>query len=109
VLIGDFGGIANLGLEESLAEAGFDVVAERITNQNMIRRITEVRPDVVLIDLDSGGGLEAADEIASHFPTMKVIACSSHQPTMQVFPPFHNGESYFVDLDLHLLAEEIDS
>jgi DNA-binding NarL/FixJ family response regulator len=109
VLIGDFGGIANLGLEKSLGEAGFDVVAERITNETMIRRISDVRPDVVLIDLDSGGGLEAAGEIASHFPAMKVIACSSDQPTMRVFPPFHNGESYFADLDLKLLADEIKS
>ena len=107
VLIGDFGAIARLGLREFLDEEGFDVVAEKEAAESIMERLTKARPDVVVLDLDDVVGIEMARRIASHFPAMKVIACSSNEPTMRVFPPFHHGESYVTELSRTLLAETV--
>ena len=94
VLIGDFGAIARLGLREFLDEEGFEVVAE-------------FRPDVVVLDLDTDGEDDVAGQIATNFPAVKVIACSSEEPRMRIYPPFHHGESYLSELTPRLLADTV--
>lgn len=94
VLIGDFGMIARMGLRELLDEEGLEVVAEAEIGAGIIPWVSEVRPDVVVLDLDDEATGEVAARITSEFPAIKVIACSSEQPVMRVFPPFHHGESY---------------
>ena len=109
VLIGDFGAIARLGLRDFLDEQGFDVVAEDSGAERILDRLTEFRPDVVVVDLDAPEGPQLATRIASNFPAVKVIACSSEEPTMQIYPPFHRGESYVSELTPSLLAETVRS
>ena len=110
VVIGDFGAIARLGLREFLDQEGIEVVAEGETGStDILELLTEVRPDVVVLDLDDGDGLDAATAIASAFPAVKIIACSSQEPTMRVFPPFHHGESYESELTPSLLAQTVRS
>jgi DNA-binding NarL/FixJ family response regulator len=109
VLIGDFGAIARLGLREFLDEQGFEVVAEDRVPAEIMERLTEFRPDVVVLDLDTDGEIEVASLIASNYPAVKVIACSSEEPTMRVFPPFHHGESYVAELTPSLLADTVRS
>jgi DNA-binding NarL/FixJ family response regulator len=107
VLIGDFGSIARLGLRELLDEQGFELVAEEEAAENLMDRFTEARPEVVVLNLDQERDLEIAARIAADFPAVKVIACSSKEPTMRVYPPFHHGESYVSELSRDLLAEEV--
>ncbi len=38
---------------------------------------------------------------------MKVIACSSDEPIMRVFPPFHYGESYIAPFTRVLFAAAV--
>jgi len=104
VLIGDFGMIARMGLRELLDTQGLEVVAESGGQGGIIARLSEVRPDVVLLDLDDPGFAPVALRISSTFPAVKVIACSSEQPVMRIFPPFHHGESYESELSAALLA-----
>jgi DNA-binding NarL/FixJ family response regulator len=106
--MGDFGAIARLGLREFLEQEGIEVVAEEDTGSaDIFELLTEVRPDVVVLDLDEDAGLATARAIASSYPAVKVIACSSEEPTMQVFPPFHHGESYEAELTTGLLLETV--
>ncbi len=109
ILIGDFGAIARLGLREFLEEEGFDVVAEEQPGDRVMERLTKVRPDVVVLDLDMKASLEVAAQISTGFPAVKVIACSCEKPMMRIFPPFHRGESYLSPLSQTLLAEVIRS
>ena len=58
---------------------------------------------------DDEAVLTTAEEITSEFPAIKVIACSSEEPVMRVFPPFHHGESYASKLSAALLALALSS
>jgi DNA-binding NarL/FixJ family response regulator len=109
VLIGDFGMIARMGLRDLLNREGLDVVAEADIGAGIIDCVSEVRPDVVLLDLDDEGALEVAARITSEFPAIKVLACSSEQPVMRVFPPFHHGESYVSALSTSLLLKALEN
>ena len=119
VVIGDFGAVARLGLLDILADEGLEVVGradagerspeadERLVPTNVVRLVNEVRPDVVVLDLDDESALEVAVQITSEFPAIKVVACSSEEPVMQVFPPFHHGESYLSELTRAHLAQAL--
>jgi len=94
VLIGDFGVVARMGFQRLLAKEGFEVLGAAENGREIIRCLSEVRPDVVLLDLDAEDAAELAARISAAFPATTVIACSCDEPIMQVFPPFHYGESY---------------
>jgi AmiR/NasT family two-component response regulator len=94
VLIGDFGVIARMGLRRLLDDEGLDVLDAAGVRPGIIPRLSEVQPDVVVLDLDAEDASDLAARISSTFPAMTVIACSSAEPIMRVFPPFHHGESY---------------
>jgi AmiR/NasT family two-component response regulator len=104
VLIGEFGVVARMGLRELLAEEGLEVLGAVGTRREIIPRLSEVQPDVVLLDLDTKDAPELAARISAAFPAMKVIACSSDEPIMRVFPPFHYGESYIAPFTRVLFA-----
>ena len=104
VLIGDFGVVARMGLRELLAEEGLEVLGAAETRREIIPRLGEVRPDVVLLDLDAEDAPELAARISAAFPATTVIACSCDEPIMRVFPTFHYGESYTVPFTRVLFA-----
>ena len=109
VLIGQFGAVARMGLRELLDGQGIEVVAEVDLTGEIVPSVSEVRPDVVVLDLDDERALGVAEEITSEFPAIKVIACSCEEPVMRVFPPFHHGESYASKLSADLLALALSS
>jgi DNA-binding NarL/FixJ family response regulator len=109
VLIGQFGTVARMGLRDILDGQGIEVVAEAESADVIVACVSEVRPDVVVLDLDDEGVLDLAEEITSEFPAIKVIACSCEEPVMRVFPPFHHGESYASKLSAALLALALSS
>ena len=98
VLIGEFGAIFRAGLADLLAEAGCDIVADDPPADGILEQLVDERPDVVLIDLDSPGAEDVSRALSSTFPALTVIACSSAELQMRVYPPFHGGESYLSQL-----------
>ncbi len=109
VLIGQFGSVARMGLRELLDGQGIEIVAEAESAEGIVSCVSEVRPDIVVLDLDDEGSLDLAGEITSEFPAIKVIACSCEEPVMRVFPAFHHGESYASKLSAALLALALTS
>ncbi len=109
VLIGQFGTVARMGLRELLDGHGIEVVAEADSAEEILTGVNEVRPDVVVLDLDDERVIDLAEGIASEFPAIKVIACSCEEPVMRVFPPFHHGESYASKLSAEMLAQALFS
>jgi DNA-binding NarL/FixJ family response regulator len=110
VLIGDFGSIVDIALRELLAAHNIEVVGdEYLLVANVIERVTQARPDVVILDLDAADTPALAARITTTFPAVKVITCSSDDPVMRIFPPFHHGESYESELSLATFAAALKS
>ena len=107
VLMGDFEALHRLGLEQILRVDGIELVDSK--GENVLDRICEALPDVIVLDLDKSSTGELVHVIVHRFPRVKVVACSSQHPTMRVFPPLHYGEFYESDLDPALLTSAVQA
>ena len=107
VLVGNFSALHRLGFEELLRGDGIELVQ---TNEvDVVDRLVQALPDVIVLDLDQIGVLDLVHRIVHLFPTVKVVACSSQHPMMRVFPPLHYGEFYESDLDPALLTSAVQA
>src|ERR1700745_162719 len=63
-----------------LQEQGIDVVATTGTSEEAVKRIDELRPDVVLVDIDLGkeSGLDLARRVAGSPSPVPIILISTH-------------------------------
>ncbi|MEJ3750451.1 hypothetical protein WEI85_45240 [Actinomycetes bacterium KLBMP 9797] len=107
VLMGDFGALHRAGLEDILRVDGIELV--ETTAADVIRRLVEVLPDVVVLDLDQAETPALVARIVNQFPKVKVLACSSGRPMMCVYPPLHYGEFYLSELDAALLTSAVQA
>jgi DNA-binding NarL/FixJ family response regulator len=105
VLMGDFDALHRLGFEAILGVDGVQLV--HVAGLDLMCRLAEALPDVVVLDLDLRETADLVRRIVHTFPTVKVVACSSGRPTMRVFPPLHYGESYTTHLDPALLSSAV--
>jgi len=93
VLIGEFGEIAALAVRHVLEEEGLTVVGEA-TAAEIIPLAAELRPDVLLLDHDDPATDGIAAEVCLRLPAVTVIAWSTDEPLMRVYPVRHGGESH---------------
>jgi DNA-binding NarL/FixJ family response regulator len=105
--MGDFSALHRVGLEDILRVDGIELV--ETTALDVMSRLVEVLPDVVVLDLDQGETAELVDRIVHQFPKVKVLACSSEQPLMRVYLPWHYGEFYSTDLEPALLTSAVQA
>jgi DNA-binding NarL/FixJ family response regulator len=107
VLMGDFSALHRLGLKDILRVDGIELMETAGTD--VVGRLVEALPDVIVLDLDERATSELVRQIVHQFPTVKVVACSSRQPRMRIFPPLHYGEFYESDLDPALLTSAVQA
>lgn len=107
VLLGDFSALQRLGFEDILRREDIELV--RVSGGQIVERLVDTLPDVVVLDADAGDSPQIVGHIVHEFPAVTVIACSSESPTMRVFLPLHYGESYVSALDPALLTTVIQS
>jgi DNA-binding NarL/FixJ family response regulator len=109
VLLGHFGSVLKMGIDDLLRERGYEVVAEGAVDEDLVDRLVDALPDVVMLDLDAEHGPETAQAISAAFPSVTVLACSANCHSMRVFPRFHRGESYDVTLSVEGLLDTVRS
>lgn len=81
VLIADDHQILREGLRSLLqSEPGIEVVAEACNGRDAVRLARDLRPDVVIIDVEMPdlNGVEATGQVLAEVPKTKVIALSMH-------------------------------
>jgi DNA-binding NarL/FixJ family response regulator len=81
VVLADDSLIVREGLARLLDEAGFDVVGQASTEQELLERIEETRPDVVIVDIrmpptHTDEGLRAARAIRARHPGVAILVLS---------------------------------
>ncbi len=105
VLMGDFDAIHRLGLESILDVEGVQLV--KASGRDIFEQLLFALPDVIVLDLDKSDTSAVVREITARFPAVRIVACSSDQPRMQVYPPRHYGEFYSRDLEADELAAAV--
>jgi two-component system, NarL family, response regulator DegU len=100
------------GLRRSLTEEGFDVVGEASDGFEAIDMATELRPQVVLMDvtMPNCDGVEATRRIRASLPDVRVVMLTMHADTDVLERALEAGASGYLvkDCSLDEIAEAIN-
>jgi DNA-binding NarL/FixJ family response regulator len=83
VAIADDAMLLREGVARLLTEAGFDVVAQSSTAEDLLKKVRACSPDVAIIDIrmpptHTDEGMRAAREIRAAYPGMGIVILSQH-------------------------------
>lgn len=102
VVLADDHTIVRAGLRSLLENmTGIKVIAEANTGHEAIKLTSQLRPNIVLMDIAMRGlnGLEAAERIIRSYPHCKVIILSMHSTEEYVMKALHIGVSGYLIKD----------
>jgi DNA-binding NarL/FixJ family response regulator len=91
--------VVRLGLKALLdRHPHFEVVGEASSSREAIELVSNVQPDVVVMDVRLPGtsGIEACEEITRRFPTTKVIMLTSYAEDEMLFSAIRAGASGYI-------------
>ncbi len=79
ILLVDDANIIKLMLRKILVEGGYEIAGEASTGEEAVRKYTELKPDLVTMDITMNGmgGINALKAIREIDPNAKVIMCSA--------------------------------
>lgn len=107
VLVGGFDALYLLGFSEILSSDSVELI--KTTTAEVLELLVEARPDIVVLDQEQDDTERLVQRIVHDFPAIRVITCSTGQPTMRIFPAFHRGESYSKPLEPDLFEGEVQA
>lgn len=86
-------------------EHDIEVIGETDTVEVALRRVAELRPDIVLLDLSLGGrgtsaGLEVCQTVTSHYPNTAIIVLTTFLEERLVLQAIQNGAKGYVLKDV---------
>jgi DNA-binding NarL/FixJ family response regulator len=87
VLLGNLGPIMMIGMARLLSEDGAEVIGQEKHPSGIVSAAGRMRPDVVVLDLNTEGSRELSSRVQRVSPETKVILCDSDQDGMEVLDP----------------------
>ena len=99
LLLADDHAVVRSGLRMLLqAQSDMKIIGEAETGQEAIRRVVELRPDVVLMDIEMPGmnGIEATRAIKAEAPEAAVLALTMYEDDQYFFEMLRAGASGYV-------------
>ncbi len=99
LLVADDHKIFRQGIKKLLEEeSDMQVVGEAANGREAVKRATELKPDVVLMDITMSNlnGLEATRQIKKALPNAKVIMLTMHKNEEYVLQSFQAGASGYI-------------
>jgi len=91
--------IVREGLRSLLGKADdFEVVGEVEDGRAALKKVEELKPDIVLMDIRMPGlnGIESTRQIKKHFPRIRVLILSMHPDEEYVFEALRAGASGYI-------------
>ncbi len=98
--------IVRNGIKDALSkQKNIEVVGEASNGSQVLRKVKELGPDIVLMDISMPGmgGLEATQRIRSTVPTVKVLVFTMHDNKEYVLEIIRSGASGYVLKDTSTL------
>ena len=98
VVLADDHAVVREGTAELLERAGIDVVGQAADGQEAVRLVSELRPDVLVIDLAMPGvdGLEATRRVKEVAPETAVLALTAHEDDPYILAALEAGVSGYL-------------
>ena len=99
VLIADDHAVFRRGLEEVFAtEPDIEIVGEATDGVDVVARVGELDPDVVLMDvkMPGGGGIEATRQIRSQYANVKIVMLTGSEDEEDLFAAVRAGANGYV-------------
>jgi len=87
VLLGNLGPIMVIGMARLLSEDGAEVIGQERHPAGIVSAAGRLRPDVVVLDLNSDGSRELGTRVQRVSPETKVILCDNDQDGLEVLDP----------------------
>lgn len=87
VLLGDLAPIMAVGLRRVLAEDGIEVVGQEDEASQIVTEVKRLRPDGVVLDLNSLHARRVAQQIRRVSPHTKVVLWARDESVMEVLDP----------------------
>ena len=99
ILIADDNYRIREGIRSMLSEADHEVCGESADTDETVRLASELRPDVILLDVSmpGAGGLEAARLIHRELPNTKILVMSHYDPAHILGPAIEAGAQACID------------
>jgi DNA-binding NarL/FixJ family response regulator len=99
VLVADDHTLFRYGLKAMLANAeGFEVVGEASTGEEVVEKVAQTRPDIVLMDIQMPGinGIEATRRVLERDPSVGVVVVTMFEDDDSVFAAMRAGARGYV-------------
>ena len=98
VIIAEDEALIRLDLKEMLEEEGYYVVGEASNGEEAVKLAEELKPDLVILDVTMPRmtGLQAARELASRMPGLRILMLSMHENEQFLFEALRAGASGYV-------------
>ena len=99
ILLVDDHEVVRLGLKSLLEHnSQFEVVGEASTAKEALEQVSRLHPDIVLMDIRLPGtsGIEACEEVTTHFPETRVVMLTSYAEDEMLFSAIRAGASGYI-------------
>ena len=103
ILIADDHALLRQGIRNFLSlESDFEIIGEAADGEETIRRASELRPDILLLDINmpKGNGIEVATRLRETHPEIRILALTIHDDENYMMKMIQSGAAGYLLKDV---------